>query len=128
MELPSDIPTVMNNASNYFMMHGSEIPEFQRGLIVERTGPGLSPVDYIVTVAEALYAVADVLDNEGREISAQAANLAALNGWYGMRDRGFKMVNSLKRMNGETTDQPEADDPIALDQYMVKSGVPPLGA
>ena len=88
MELPTQLAEVMHNASRYFFEHGHEIPEYQRDRLVAVMGPGVSPVDFIVRVSEALYAVADELSSEGQEVAAQAANLAAMNGWHGMTERG----------------------------------------
>jgi hypothetical protein len=118
MELPTDIPTIMQNAGKYFMTKGNEIPEYQRNRLVEVFGPGTSPVDFIVRLAESLYAVADELDDEGRVLAAQAANLAAMNGWHEMSNRGAMMVNALRRRNGETTSQPVEDDPEPLESEL----------
>jgi hypothetical protein len=121
MELPNDIPTVMQNAGRYFMEHGNDIPEFQRNRIVELMGPGVSPVDYIVRLAETLYAVSDELDVEGKEIAAQAANLAAINGWHNMSERGLKIVNAIKRKKGEETIQAVEDDPNILESEIAST-------
>lgn len=118
MELPMQIPVVMQNAGQYFMIHGSDIPEHTRECIVKVMGPGISPVDFTVTVAECLYAVIDELNDEGREVAAQTANLAAQNGWHGMTERGSRMVNALKRANGEEVAQAVDDDPEPLDKYV----------
>lgn len=112
MELPNDIPSVMQNISTYFMLHGAEIPLFQREKIIDLMGPGISPVDFIVRVAEALYAVSDQLDAQGREVAAQAAYLASINGWHGMTDRGNLIVNSLRKQNGEEVAEFEQPKPL----------------
>lgn len=119
MKLVTNIPDVMENAARYFMLHGAEIPEYQRQKIIEVMGPGISPVDFVVRLAEALYAVSDSLDTEGRTLAAQAANLAAINGWHGMAIRGNQIVNALRRMEGEEVAQLDSEDPKPLETVLV---------
>lgn len=122
MELSSNLTTVMTNAGRYFMLKGNDIPAFQREKIAILMGPGVSPVDYIVKASEYLYAVAGELDNEGREIAAELANMASLNGWHEMTVRGNQMVMALRRANGEEVSQPEADDPHPKEEYLEPLG------
>lgn len=119
MELPNDISTVMQNAARYFMMHGETIPEFQRNKIINMMGPGTSPVDFVVNVAEALYAVKEYLDISGKELMAQTANLAAMNGWHDMTTRGTAMVNVARKDVGETV--PDMPDPEIKKEFIEAS-------
>ncbi len=116
MELPIEITTVMSNIMRYFMMHGQELPNYQREKIIALMGPGTSPVDFVVKSSEYLYAVAADLSPEGQEVAAQTAFLAAVNGWHGMTTRGQQMVNYYRREAGETvTQDPDNDAPILME-------------
>lgn len=109
----------------FTVLSGAALPEHTREQLIEFSGHP-SPVDRVVNVAEALYAARDELTNEGRDMAAQLAQFAAVNGWHGMTERGAAMAAVLQRDAGHEPPPgmswpDHADDPDALVQFL-----PPL--
>lgn len=123
MDFPTDIGGLLANLQNFMMMKGGSLPAFTRDKLVAVVGSP-SPVDRIVKAAEALYAVADVLDNEGRTVCAQLAQFAAINAWHGMQDdnRGGRIAQAMQREIGDACPFGEwpakDDDPAALTEFV----------
>ncbi len=122
MDFMTDIGQLNQALQAFLINKGAILPEHARTKIIEAVGSP-SPVDRIVKSAEALYAVKDVLDEEGQTICAQLAQFAALNGWHGMDqdNRGGLIAQSVQRdlgMKAPAGDWPEREaDPVALSEY-----------
>lgn len=106
----------------FLIGHAGDLPEHTREhLITLASHP--SPVDRIVGAAEALYAVKADLSKEGREVTAQLAQFAAVHGFHGMGQRGQKIAAAMNRIGGYVAptgmEWPSAaDDPEPLAQYV----------
>ena len=121
IEPASNLVDLMEKLTTFVMLHGSELPEHTRAAIVASASHP-SPVDRIVDTAEALYASKSELSAEGRTITAQLAQFAAMNGWHGMGTRGLAIPNPMNRTGGSAapagdTWPPAADDPEPLERF-----------
>jgi len=99
-EAPGD---ARNAIMMYMMMHAGSLQEDTRTQLMGlATSP--SPVDQIVRTGEFLYARADEVGSNGRDLAASLIAYASLNGWHGLAEdgRGGRIVMALRRDNGET--------------------------
>ena len=113
----------------FLIGHAGDLPEHTREhLITLASHP--SPVDRIVGAAEALYAVKADLSKEGREVTAQLAQFAAVHGFHGMGERGQLIAAAMNRIGGYAapagSEWPAAaDDPAPLDRFLAEADQPP---
>lgn len=121
IEPASSFPDLLSNLSRFLMENASSLPERTREQVVASIGHP-SPVVRIVDTAEALYAAKTELTKEGRDIAAQLAQFAAVNGFHGMSERGQQIAQAMNRMGGYKAPAgvtwPAADqDPAPLERF-----------
>lgn len=128
MEFATDLVDLTTKMQRFMMTKASELPEFTLEKVLEFSGHP-SPVDRIVNTAEALYAVKGQLSAEGRVMTAQLAQFAAVNGWHGMSERGLQISRAMQRIGGyqapEGTSWPDAsEDPEPLSTMLTPADPP----
>lgn len=128
LEFPNDLVALSKSLQRFMMTHAAALPEHAREALIEFAGYP-SPVDRIVNSAEALYAVKADLDKEGRDLCAQLARFAAVNGWHGMGQRGTAIADAMQRIGGYdappgTSWPPAEDDPAPLERFMAPAEEP----
>lgn len=126
---PTTLVDLLTNLQTFLVAHAAELPMHTREkMMAAALHP--SPVDRVVTTAEALYAVKAELGPDGQVMCAQLASFAALNGWHGMQERGPQITAALQRDAGVTAPPGivwpmPADDPAPLTE-MTASPAPVL--
>lgn len=132
IEYASDLVDLSRRLQSYMMLHAAELPEATRNHLLDAAGSP-SPVDRIVNSAEALFAIKGDLDAAGREITAQLAQFAAVNGWHGLADRGLKIALAMNRLGGfkaptGVTWPTAEDDPAPIDRFVAPDpdAAPPI--
>src|SRR5688500_12996588 len=75
----------------------TKIPEEVKKKVNPHVGTGSSPVDLVVNFTEAVYANADSVQDEAKEIASGCAILAEGYGFHGMNEkaRGSKIASIL---------------------------------
>lgn len=117
----NDLPSMVQAIDRY--VHGA-LPSTVPGAVADAvTKYFVSPVDKVVTVAEALYAAAQMncLDEAGMILAVQATNFCMMNSWHaiGQTARGTGVIQALRRQLGDdTVTQTPAQDPAPNGVYM----------
>lgn len=113
----------------FMINHAVDLPEHTREHLIKLASHP-SPVDRIVGSTEALYAAKDDLTKEGRDVTAQLAQFAAVHGFHGMGERGQQIAAAMNRIGGYAapagSEWPAAaDDPAPLDRFLADADQPP---
>lgn len=121
IEPATGFPDLFDKLSAFLVDHAASLPEHTRNAVLANANHP-SPVDRIVNTAEALYAAKGDLTKEGRVITAQLAQFAAINGFHNMGERGQKIFLAMNRMGNFAApvgvQWPAADqDPEPLERF-----------
>jgi hypothetical protein len=123
MQTYDDMPTVVQAIGQHFYTRLDNMPEAVRPLLTSAFSR-VSPVERAGLYCEVLYGSAPLLDASDREVCGALAHFLGSpdRALWNMHvdERGRKIFAAMRRMNGEDgADQPEADDPLPLPQYVV---------
>lgn len=122
IEAVENFTDALSGLQRFIMEHAAALPVGTREQLLEFANHP-SPVERIVNTAEALYAIKPDLSKEGREITAQLAQFAAIHGFHGMGERGQQIAMAMNRIGGYAAPtgiswpEPE-DDPAPLDRFL----------
>lgn len=122
LEFVNDLPALSSKLLSFMMTGAAALPDHTREALIEFAAHP-SPVDRVVFSAEALFAVKDELEKDGRDIAAQLAQYAAVNGWHGMEARGVAIASALQRIGGykapaNSAWPPASEDPEPLERFL----------
>lgn len=111
MQTFNGIAAAADAARNYFLLNQGAFPEHVRDKIAAHAGTGASPVDLVVTFAEAVYANQGDVPAEAREIAGGCAVLAETFGFHGLNvdARGSLIASVLDDGAPEDVPEPKAD-------------------
>lgn len=126
----STLVELLTNLQTYLVEKAAGLPDLTRQQIMQ-AALHPSPVERVVTTAEALYAIKSDLDLAGQSMCAQLASFAALNGWHGMQERGLQIAGAMQREAGMTAPRgqpwPSVDvDPAPLKTLLPADTAPPV--
>lgn len=118
----------------------SGLPEQLQAEFARYDGPGVSPVDMLCGIGEALYANRTengVRNKAARELLGRLASFLGGNGFHGFGDgRGFAITRAMERDNGEELSPGSppyadpSDDPEIADRFKpveLQAEAPPIG-
>lgn len=113
----------------YLIANPAALPEPAQAKLASHTGTGASPVDLVVTFAEAVYANREDLTaahEDAFEIAAGAAVLAETFGFHGLNkdSRGSRMAILLD--GGEVAEPPEARADLLPSPPAAEPPEPPM--
>ena len=114
----------------WLFVHENELPDYLHTQLMNLTGTGMSPVDLVVTFAEAVYAnPSEFRTKEVREIAAGCAMIAESFNFHGLAkdNRGGLMARKLSGEQVAEDKLPEAKETLTKPSKKEESAAPASG-